>query len=214
MTSPVELEGVHRRYRSRTETVHAVNGVSFILRRGALTGLVGPSGSGKTTLINLIAGWERPDAGAVHRDPAIGDDWHGLAVVPQNIGLLSELTIEENISLPIRLGNASPVDPHTLMAEIGVGGLEGRMPDETSLGEQQRAAVARALVADPVVLVADEPTSHQDEGNALVVAGMLRRAAASGTAVLIATHDERILAEADEVIRIESGRVVEGPAPL
>lgn len=212
MTPLVRLEGVHRRYRLRAETIHAVDDVSLTLRHGTIVGLVGPSGSGKTTLINLIVGWEQPDEGVVLRDASIGGDWSSLAVVPQTLGLIPELTLAENVGLPARLGNRQVRSPSDLMADIGLDGLAMRLPDEASLGEQQRTAVVRALVAAPAVLVADEPTSHQDEANALNVARMLRDAADTGSAVLIATHDERILAGVDEVIRIVDGRLVEAVA--
>ena len=209
MTERLRLDHVSRRYRLRAETVHAVRNVSLSLASGTVTGLMGPSGSGKTTLINLIVGWERPDEGVVLKDASVGDDWRGIAVVPQSLGLLEELSLAENVQLPVRLGNASRVSVDDLMREVGLDHLAHRTPDEVSLGEQQRAAVARALVSQPAVLVADEPTSHQDEANAMMVARMLRAAAGWGSAVLIATHDERILAVADAVVRLADGAVVD-----
>lgn len=210
MTTLIRLEGVHRRYRLRAETVRAVDGVSLTLDRGTITGLVGPSGSGKTTLINLIVGWERPDAGAVIRDGSIGDDWASIAIVPQELGLLPELSLAENARLPLRIDpDLEPRRPD-LLDRLHLEDLSMRLPEETSLGEQQRTAVARAVIAAPRVLVADEPTSHQDEDHALDVAALLRETARDGSAVLIATHDDRVLAGVDRVVRIENGRLV-GP---
>ena len=208
MNALVQLDNVHRRFRLRAEVVHAVRGVTLELRAGSVIGLIGPSGSGKTTLINLVVGWETPDDGTVVRHASVGDDWQSIAVVPQGLGLMDELSLLENVQLPQRLGNRDAKSPHDLMAELGLDHLERRIPAEASLGEQQRTAVARALVAGPAVLVADEPTSHQDEENAMTVARLLREAASRGSAVLIATHDERVLAVADETIHIEHGAVV------
>jgi putative ABC transport system ATP-binding protein len=211
MTALIALDGVHRRFRLKAETINAVEGVSLTLRRGVVTGLVGPSGSGKTTLINLVIGWEHPDAGTVTTDPAVVDDWHSISVVPQSLGLLAELSLAENVGLPARLGNPQGRTPDALLRSLGLEGLGDRLPHETSLGEQQRTAVARALATDPLVLVADEPTSHQDETNVAIVARMLRDAADGGAAVLVATHDERLLDIADEVLHIENGSIVDPP---
>ena len=213
MTELITLDSVHRRYRLRAETVHAVNDVSLSLRSGTVTGLVGPSGSGKTTLINLVLGWEQPDEGTITRDPTITDDWHSIAVIPQALGLLAELSLSENVGLPARLGNPEDQTPHALLAALGLDGLDDRLPDEASLGEQQRTAVARALATDPRVLVADEPTSHQDEANVDIVAQMLRQAAVEGAAVFMATHDDRLLMIADAVHHIENGSITDPGRP-
>ncbi len=213
MTDRITLDAVHRYFRLKAETIHAVNGVSLKVRSGAVTGLVGPSGSGKTTLINVVIGWEQPDDGSVVRDPGMADDWHSIAVVPQALGLLAELSLAENIGLPARLGNAEDRTPAALLLAFGLEGLGDRMPHEASLGEQQRTAVARALATDPLVLVADEPTSHQDEANVAIVARMLRQAADDGAAVLVATHDDRLLEIADEVHYMENGSIIEPTAP-
>jgi ABC-type lipoprotein export system ATPase subunit len=212
MTDLITLDAVHRRYRLKVETIRAVNGISLSLRSGVVTGLVGPSGSGKTTLINLVIGWEQPDGGTVARDPDMVDDWRSIAVVPQALGLLAELSLAENIGLPARLGNPEDRTPAALLLALGLDELGDRMPHEASLGEQQRTAVARALATDPRVLVADEPTSHQDEANVAIVANMLRQAADDGAAVLVATHDDRLLEIADEVHHIENGSIIEPPA--
>ena len=208
----IRLEGVHKRYRLRAETVHAVAGISLSLDAGTVTGLVGPSGSGKSTLISLIVGWERPDDGVVLRDASILDDWASIAVVPQELGLLPELSLEENIGLPLRIDRNLSAHRPDLLDRLNLAGLATRLPEETSLGEQQRTAVARAAIATPRVLVADEPTSHQDEDHALDVAALLHETAADGSAVLIATHDERVLAGVDRVVRIQDGHLVEAVA--
>jgi len=197
-----------KRYRRGREVVTAVDEASFELCSGVLTALVGPSGSGKTTLLNLLVGGDEPDEGRVvgtTDDP----DWNDLAVVPQALGLLPELTMGENVDLPRRLGAADTRPAADVMGLLGLGELADRAPVETSLGEQQRAAVARALVTTPALLVADEPTSHQDDANARRVVAAFVESAAAGSCVLLATHDHRVLEECGRVLRMRDGVVTE-----
>lgn len=202
----LRLDSVTRVYRKAAEDVIAVDSVSFSIERGTALGLVGPSGSGKTTLINLIVGWDVPDSGSVAWDEKPGEGWDAIAVVPQGLGLLDELTLRENIVLPVVLGNREHRDAGALIDQLGLGEVADELPGSVSLGEQQRAAVARALITGPDLLVADEPTSHQDEANAERIAALLAEAATDG-AVLVATHDERILDHVGVVLEMRDGRL-------
>ena len=208
MTVVVRAEHLTKRYRRGREIVTAVDGASFELSSGVLTALVGPSGSGKTTLLNLIIGGDDPDEGRVIGFPD-EPDWSQLAVVPQALGLLPELTMGENVDLPRRLGAVGARPAAEVMDLLGIGGLVDRAPNETSLGEQQRAAIARALVAWPILLVADEPTSHQDDAKTRLVVSSLAEMAAAGTCVLLATHDPRVIDECERTLRIRDGVVSE-----
>lgn len=199
------LVEVTKRFRRGSETVAAVDGVTLELSAGEVVALIGPSGSGKTSLINLIVGGDQPDSGTI--DTPDRADWTQLAIVPQTLGLLPELTMGENVAFPRRLGAIGDIDAGTAMELLGVAALHDRPPDETSLGEQQRAAVARALITSPVLLVADEPTSHQDEANTDRVTDALVAAAAAGSCVLVATHDSRLLDRCDRVLEMRDGRV-------
>ena len=134
-------------------------------------------------------------------------DWSRLAIVPQTLGLLPELTMVENVEFPLRLGARVATDPGEAMELLGIGALANRPPQETSLGQQQRAAVARALVTAPALLVADEPTSHQDEANAERVTAALAEVAATGSCVFVATHDNRMLDRCDVVLQMSDGAV-------
>lgn len=209
----VELEHVTRRFVTRAETIVAVDDVSFGVAAGEVVGVVGPSGSGKSTLLHLVLGWERPDDGSIRldRDARQRHGWAGTASVPQELGLLPELTGGQNVRLALRLGGAAAHGPGRAAAAIerlGLAALVDRLPAELSLGEQQRFAVARAVAADPRLLVADEPTSHQDEAHADRVMEELVAVAASGGAVIVATHDDRLLDRADRVLGLRDGRVV------
>ncbi len=205
----IRLTNVSRRYRSGRATIHAVRGVSLSLAPGTTTALVGPSGSGKTTLVNLVVGAEPPDDGSVDRRHDLGDSWHHIAFVPQGLGLMGELTIAENIELPGRLGGPTPRRSGELIDSLELRALGPRFPADVSLGEQQRAAVARAAIVEPSLLVADEPTAHQDEGRARAVMDELCGLATRGSAVLIATHERRILDRVDSIITMRDGEIVE-----
>lgn len=216
----LRTSGLTRVYRRGTEAVTALAEVSFELDPGELLVLTGPSGSGKTTLLNILAGWEQPDAGEVvwcdptAAAPTAPPSWDQLAIAPQRLGLLEELTVAENIELPLRL-SAIPgrwPDPDRLASVLelfGLSALAHRMPSETSLGEQQRTAIARALVGTPRLLLADEPTGHQDTAWVEGVLDGLRKAAAAGSTVLIATHDEQIIAQAPRRLTLRDGRLVD-----
>lgn len=209
----LRLRSVSRHFKGRVETVRAVTDADLELTAGTVTALVGPSGSGKTTLINLIVGWEKADAGEVV--VARGGGWNDIAIVPQGLGLLDDLTIAENIELPIRLGSSGGVAGveavADLMTQLGLEELGRRLPSEVSLGEQQRAALARAVIGTPRLLIADEPTAHQDEANSNRVFAILQRAAHHGSAVLVATHEIRLLEQVDRVVTMENGSIAESP---
>ncbi len=208
--SPVAtLSDVSRTFESRNERIEAIRRVSLSLDSSSLTALVGPSGSGKTTLINLIVGWEIADSGSVVLDPGVSDDWSGIAVVPQGIGLITELSLIENIELPTLLGNPQSIPTDEIMNSLGLDGLGLRTPEELSMGEQQRGSIARAVVAHPALLVADEPTAHQDEQNVHRIMEVLVSCARGGSAVLVATHDERTLDYFDTVLGLRDGSVSE-----
>ena len=216
MTEPLLVgENLVKAYQRGPERVVALKNVSFALGSGELVALVGPSGSGKTTLLNLIAGWENPDSGHIEWCPD-GDarierlGWADMAIVPQRLGLVEELSVEENIGLPLRLARPRVVDDNAVamwLERFTLEDLASRLPHEASLGEQQRVALARGLVRRPRLLLADEPTGHQDEGSAAGVLAALRSACNEGTTVLMATHDVETLALADRVLRIDDGHL-------
>ena len=141
--------------------------------------------------------------------PGAERPWRELAVVPQSLGLLDELTVEENIFLPHRLDpRRRPGDtPHELAARLGIDHLAGRFPSEISRGEQQRVALARAATLGPRLLLADEPIAHQNEAWAEVVLAVIADLAAGGTACLLATHDELAFRAAHRVVHLTNGHL-------
>jgi ABC-type lipoprotein export system ATPase subunit len=212
----VEVRGLEKSFPEGRTTVTALRGVDLALRPGEVVGLVGRSGSGKTTVLNVLAGWERPDGGTVGWRQGMVPDrpprWHQVSVVPQRLGLLEDLTVRENVEHPARLrGELFQRRERVaeLLEALGLEDLADRFPREASVGEQQRAAVARALVLDPAVVLADEPISHQDVASAEAVLEALRDAAYRGAACLIATHNREAEPALDRVLEMADGRIVE-----
>ena len=211
--SALTAVGLHKSFRRGREEVHALRGVSIEVRPGEIVALLGRSGSGKTTLLNCLLGWERPDRGTVSV-PGVADaadaGWATVAVVPQRFGLLEELTLADNVALAARLAGHgdSRAAAIEILAVLRLAHLADRLPGEVSLGEQQRTALARALVVRPAFLVADEPTARLDDELSVHVLATLRDVhAATGTGVLIAGHDPVIVEAADRVVRLSDGLV-------
>jgi len=208
----LDANGLSKAYRRGEEVVHALDEVSLTLRAGELVGLVGRSGSGKTTLLNVIAGWEHADAGTIERSGSESavPGWDELAVVPQKLGLFDELSVRENLEYPARLhGRLEELRGRVdeLMEDLGIAHLAARYPKETSLGEQQRTAVARALVLTPTLVLADEPTGHQDAASERRVLEAFGRSAAEGGSCLIATHNVSLAPRLDRVLEMADGRL-------
>jgi putative ABC transport system ATP-binding protein len=216
------LEAVHRRYRRGGELVRALADVSLAVEAGELVAVVGPSGCGKSTLLNLLAGVDAPDEGRVRVagvDLAAASERElvrlrreAIGVVFQAFHLVPNLTAEENVALPLALaGRRDPARVRGLLARVGLEARRAHYPAELSGGEQQRCALARALVHRPALVAADEPTGNLDSASGAAVLALLdelRRE--EGAAVVLATHDEAVAARADRVVRLRDGRVVGG----
>ena len=222
MTSPfvrhpiVTLERIGKSFGQGLALVHPITDVSMSLSPGEVVGLVGRSGSGKTTLLNILLGWEEPDRGAMHwdgRGPSATAilPWNTVGVLPQTPALIDELSVLDNVRLPLTLGPpASSADHRRLqdiMARLEIAHLAHRRPSQTSLGEQQRTALARAIVLEPRLLIADEPTSHQDMTRTAVAFDLLRELALEGGCCLVATHSDHAARACDRILRLEGGRL-------
>ncbi|MEV8611590.1 ABC transporter ATP-binding protein [Amycolatopsis sp. NPDC051373] len=199
------LTDVSKSYR-RTQVLRPI---SFELHPGELVALTGPSGSGKSTLLMIAGGWETPDTGSVTPGSSLPDvpmartPWQHLGFVPQSIGLFDELTVADNLAFAARTGGNA--DLAKLLETLDLAKFADRLPTEISRGEQQRAAVGRALATAPTLVLADEPTSHQDRTHAEVVLARLRTAADAGAAVLVASHDPLLAAHTDRTIALTGG---------
>lgn len=208
MTEPLL---VAERVRLRRGDVDVLRGAGVRVDPGEVVALAGRSGSGKSSLCHLVAGLGRPTEGRVlvGGTPADAvDDWAVVALLPQRLALVAELTVAENVRLPYRLRRGRTTDDSgELILALGLQLLAGRLATQTSLGEQQRAAIARTLVLRPRLAVLDEPTSHQDDEHVGLVLAALATARSRGIGVLVATHDERVLATADAVVELRDGAV-------
>jgi len=221
----VEMTGVSRPFRSSAETVRAVDDVSFSARTGEFICLFGASGSGKSTLLNLIAGLDRPTSGQIH---VAGEDvtsastgelaslrLRHVGVVFQHDNLIEELTVSENVSFPLDLrGDLSPqdraVEVEMWLERVGMSEFGNRFPRELSGGQQQRVGVARALVGDRDVLVADEPTGALDSGNSAALFDLLSGLSEQGQTVILSSHDASARDSASRVLEMVDGRLVDG----
>jgi len=199
-----------------------LDGADLDLHAGELVALVGPSGSGKSTLLHLLGGLDRPDSGSIELAGRRLDreSERGLTEIRrryvgfvfQFFHLIPELSGEENVLLPARLrtnGGGSPARARRLIAELGLVEAARRRPAELSGGEQQRLSIARALVNDPHVLLADEPTGNLDADSGHHVLSLLREVAGGERAVLLVTHDAEAARIADRVLHLEQGRLVQ-----
>lgn len=202
--------------------VDALRGVSFAIARGEFVTLTGPSGCGKSTLLHLIAGLDTPTAGTILVDGTdlgrLDEDrrtafrGRNIGVVFQTFNLLDILTAEENVAMPLTLAGVATI-PAVLaareaLAHVGLAQRGHHHPAEMSGGEQQRVAVARALVTSPALIVADEPTGNLDTENGRVVFDLLRTVAREARrTVLMVTHDPALARRGDRTIRLADGAV-------
>jgi putative ABC transport system ATP-binding protein len=211
-----------KRFGEGRAAVDALRGVSVDLARGSFTAIMGPSGSGKSTLMHILAGLEQPTSGWVEIDgvrlDALSDRELTLlrrekvGFVFQSFNLIPVLSAEENIGLPVRLGGGDPDREwlRALVEAMGIGDRVTHRPAELSGGEEQRVAVARALVTRPAVVFADEPTGNLDSASSEEVLALLRRAVDEfGQTTVMVTHDPSAAAHADRVIFLGDGRVVD-----
>ncbi len=216
----IELQGVHRRYARGELAVAALDGVSLSIERGESVAVVGPSGCGKSTLLNLIAAVDRADAGLVRvcgRDLVRASEEElvllrrrSIGVVFQAFHLMPGLTAEENVALPLALdGRSDAGRVRELLGRVGLAARGGHRPSELSGGEQQRVAVARALVHRPAVLVADEPTGNLDSACGELVLSLVTELCREERATLVlATHDPGLASRLQRAVALRDGRIV------
>jgi putative ABC transport system ATP-binding protein len=222
-SSAVELRGVSKRYGTGTGgQVTAADDVTFTIEAGAFVALTGASGSGKSTLLHMIGAIERPDSGTIRsngtevtalRGAAQADYRRTVGFVFQRYNLLPGLTALDNVIapvLPYRTRWDKRDRARQLLAAVGLAGRERSLPARMSGGEQQRIAIARALINTPVLLLADEPTGNLDSGNATEILDLLARLRAEhDMTIVLASHDPQIAARSERLIRLRDGAVID-----
>jgi putative ABC transport system ATP-binding protein len=211
----VVAEGVSRTYGRGSTALVAVHGASCRVRPGEQIALVGPSGSGKSTLLHLLAGLDTPTTGQIQ--------WPGLGAAPSRLpagtvglvfqgpSLLPDLDVAENVALPLVLSGHGDAEARALalamLGQLDLADLAAKLPGEISGGQAQRIAVARALIADPKLIFADEPTGQLDHASAATVIALLTaRARSLGAGLIVTTHDPVIAAQLDQEWQMLDGR--------
>lgn len=215
----IELRDVTREYRGRAGVVRALDNISLIVPRGEWLAIMGPSGSGKSTLVNLLGCLDRPDSGTVRiaskdtnafsrreldqfRSETIG-------FIFQQFHLIPYLTALENVMLAQYFHSMTDrKEALAALERVGVADRAGHLPSELSGGEQQRVCIARALINQPPVLLADEPTGNLDADNQKIVCGLLRSLNQLGHTIIMVTHDPEMAQMADRIVELHHGRMV------
>ena len=218
----VRARGLVKSYGEGRGHVRVLDGVDLDVDRGELVTVVGRSGSGKSTLLHVLGALDRPDAGTVEvagkRLERLTESGltavrrHHVGFVFQSFHLLPELSGIDNVLLPARLardGVEAAPRARDLLERLGLSEVARRLPTTLSGGERQRLAIARALVNDPALVLADEPTGNLDDESGAAVLEVLRRVADTGRSVVLVTHDASAADVADRVLRLRDGRLVE-----
>jgi len=223
----LEVNQVRKEYRDVDRAVTAVTVDSLIIQNGEQVALVGPSGCGKTTLLHLISGLLTPTTGEIKVDDITisamketwRDTWRATAVgyVFQRLNLLGSLSVLDNLLVAMSFARVIPKKEqrqwaHELLTQVKLSDKMGKFPHELSMGEQQRVAVARAVINKPRLMLADEPTASLDQDNAMLVLEMLRQfATLSGSILVVSTHDKQIMSQFERIcfLRQESKGVID-----
>lgn len=217
----LKIEHLSKIYGKGDTEVRALDDVSFTVPKGQFVAIIGPSGSGKSTLLHILGGVDTPTDGHVYVDGTdiTTLDETALAIFRRRqIGLIYQfynlipiLTVEENMTLPLLLDDKKVDRAHfdALVQALGLQHRLGHLPSELSGGQQQRVSIGRALMNNPAILLADEPTGNLDSKNSKEIVELLRQFnKALNQTVIIITHDERIALDADRVIAVEDGKIV------
>lgn len=216
----LRVENLTKIYGKGENAVHALDGVSFSVKKGEFIAIIGPSGSGKSTLLHILGGVDRPTSGTVLMD---GKDVYAqneeqlaifrrrqVGLIYQFYNLIPVLNVTENITLPV-LMDGQQVNQERLselMETLQLTGRENHLPNQLSGGQQQRVSIGRALMNAPAVVLADEPTGNLDSKNSREIVSLLKLSNEKyGQTVLIITHDESIALQADRIISIEDGKI-------
>lgn len=220
----IELKNVSKTYQMGNEIIHALDDVSFKVDKGEFVSIVGPSGSGKSTLMNMLGFLDIPDNGqyflnnidikemtenelAVLRNKTIG-------FIFQSFNLLSKLNAYQNVEVPLMYkgvsGKESKKIAYEYLEKVGLKGREKHHPNQLSGGQQQRVAIARSLVCNPEIILADEPTGALDSKTGIEIMQILKDLNKQGQTIILITHDLNLAKQAKRIVRIQDGKLYEG----
>lgn len=219
----IELRDIRKSYKQGGNEIRALDGVDISIAKGEFVAIMGPSGSGKSTLLNVLGALDKPDSGTYHLEndeiASMDDDASSdlrnrrIGFVFQSFHLLPRLTVLENVLLPQRY--AAQEDPEAekrareLLERVGLSHRIDHLPGELSGGQLQRAAIVRALLNQPALLLADEPTGNLDSKSATDVLALLAELHSKGQTMVLVTHDPNIAAQAQRTIHLKDGKVAE-----
>src|SRR5499426_307878 len=219
----IEIEGLTKVFYTDEIETHALSGVHLTIRKGDYVAISGPSGCGKSTLLSILGLLDSPSAGKYHLNgqPVESLDFGARARIRnreigfifQSFNLIGDLTVYENVELPLTYRGMSSAERkkrvNAALEKVGMAHRAKHLPSQLSGGQQQRVAVARAVVGDPLILLADEPTGNLDSTNGEAVMDLLRELHRGGATICMVTHDPRFARHADRSIHLFDGRVVD-----
>lgn len=217
----IRMSGIRKIYRLGNEVVNALDGVDLVIRENEYVAIMGPSGSGKSTMMNILGCLDLPTEGSyiLNGTDVGGMDDNTLAQVRnkeigfvfQSFNLLPRFTALENVALPLLYSGCSPSEreqrARKALEDVGLGDRMQHKPSELSGGQRQRVAVARALINNPSILLADEPTGNLDTKTSVDIMELLGQLHANGNTIIVVTHEEDIAAYAKRVIRLRDGKI-------
>jgi len=223
----LKVENLQKTYGRGENQIHAVDGISFSVEKGEFVAIVGSSGSGKSTLLHLLGGVDRPSGGKVYID---GKDIYSLnndklaifrrrqvGLVYQFYNLIPILNVEENITLPCRLDGVKVEDErlHELLETLGLSERVKHLPNELSGGQQQRVSIGRALINNPAIVLADEPTGNLDSKASEEIVSLLKLSNKKyNQTIIMITHDHELALHASRIITIDDGKIIKDEIPF
>ncbi len=217
----VVLKNLRKVYRHNGLETVALDGINLVIKRGEMVAIVGPSGSGKSTLLNMVGALDKPTEGKVIIEGVdisnIDDNGRAdfrnkkIGFVFQSYNLINRLKVIDNVELPLilKIGDKKKRKALALkmLSEVGLESKANNRPTQLSGGEQQRVAIARALVAEPSIILADEPTGNLDSKSGEVVVNLLRQLTRKGKTVIVVTHNMEVAKQADRIIYLRDGKI-------
>ena len=219
----IELKNVNKTFRMGDEIIKAIDNINFTVKKGEFVSIIGPSGSGKSTLMNILGLLDTPDSGEYYLDRMLIQQLSDnklaelrnkkIGFIFQNFNLLKKMTALENVQLPLVYEGINHKDSIKMSYEyldrVGLKGREKHLPNQLSGGQQQRVATARALVNNPEIILADEPTGALDSKTSLEIMDMLQELNQAGQTIILITHDLNVASKAKRIVRISDGKLYE-----
>ena len=219
----IELKNVNKTFRMGDEVIKAIDNINFTVKKGEFVSIIGPSGSGKSTLMNILGLLDTPDSGEYYLDGMLIQQLSDnklaelrnkkIGFIFQNFNLLQKMTALENVQLPLVYEGINHKDSikmsYVYLEKVGLKGREKHLPNQLSGGQQQRVATARALVNNPEIILADEPTGALDSKTSLEIMDMLQELNEAGQTIILITHDLNVASKAKRIVRISDGKLYE-----